>query len=121
MSMEDLAGAVAEMLAISFVRWLFGLGAAAWLALVLYNFRNREPYPTWYRRFPVGVYMPWRNLGCLGFKAGRYYVDLYSRQERRWLGWRRFIPGMFWTNGRERRWFSLGTGRLKAQEEWLGR
>lgn len=23
------------------------------------------------------IYMPWNNLGCLGFRVGRFYVDIF--------------------------------------------
>lgn len=41
------------------------------------RFWSREPYPWWYRRMPIAVYMPWRNLGCLGFKLFGLYVDVF--------------------------------------------
>lgn len=30
--------------------------------------------------FGIKIYMPWNNLGCLGFQVGdRFYMDFYIR------------------------------------------
>lgn len=51
-------------------------------------FTTRDPYPTWYRRLPVKVLMPWRNLGCLGVHFFFVYFDFYRT-------WRFPYVGMF--------------------------
>ena len=44
------------------------------------------------------VYLPWNNLGCLGFRVGRFYIDFY----RPWSG---FPVAMFCHTGRAKyRW-----------------
>lgn len=50
------------------------------------RFWSREPYPWWYRRLPVAVMMPWRNLGCLGFKMFGIYIDFYRTWRFPWFG-----------------------------------
>lgn len=49
-------------------------------------FSTRDPYPSWYRRSPVAVFMPWRNLGCLGVKCFGLYADVYPTWHFPWLG-----------------------------------
>lgn len=40
---------------------------------------SRDPYAKWYRNLPICLYLPWRNLGCLGLKVGPFYADLSRR------------------------------------------
>ena len=46
---------------------------------------TREPYPKWYKRLPIVIYLPWRNLGCLGFKFFGFYFDIYYRSWGSWF------------------------------------
>jgi hypothetical protein len=46
------------------------------------------------------IYWPWNNLGCLGFRIGRVYFDLY----RTWSG----FPIAFFMN----------TGKAKYRWSW---
>jgi hypothetical protein len=47
---------------------------------------TREPYPSWYRRMPIAVYLPWRNLGCLGLRFFFVYIDGYRTWHLPWFG-----------------------------------
>ena len=49
-------------------------------------FSTREPYPSWYRRLPIVMFMPWRNPGCLGFKMFGIYIDFYRTWHFPWFG-----------------------------------
>lgn len=46
----------------------------------------------------VKVYWPWNNLGCLGFKIGRVYVDFFTRPY--WGGFVNTGQSMFWFSKR---------------------
>lgn len=48
---------------------------------------TRAPYPTWYRRSPIAIFMPWRNLGCLGIRVWEVYSDVYRVYRFPWFGW----------------------------------
>jgi hypothetical protein len=39
------------------------------------------------------IYRPSRNLGCLGFRWGRFYIDFFRRP----------FWGFFYTNGKDKR------------------
>lgn len=58
----------------------------------------------------VRIYMPWNNLGALGLRVGRFYIDVYSRMS--WGGW---IPGIFINNGRRKYWIRLLPWRVKVE------
>jgi hypothetical protein len=60
-------------------------------------FATRDPYPQWYRRLPIAVFMPWRNLGNPGLRLGRLYLDLFATSD--WPG-----RGLFINTGRARYW-----------------
>jgi len=61
--------------------------------LVLFNRAQMAPGRT------VSVHLPRFNLGCLGFRAGSWYMDLYRRPG----------PGLFFNTPVARGWFSLRT------------
>ena len=50
------------------------------------RFGSREPYPRWYRRAPVAIFLPWRNLGCLGLRMFFLYIDAYRTWHFPWFG-----------------------------------
>lgn len=60
---------------------------------------TRQPYARWYRRCPVKILMPWRNLGNPGVQIGRFYADVFARPGA--------LPGLFVSTGRCRRWITV--------------
>jgi len=58
----------------------------------------------------VKLYMPWSNLGALGLRVGRFYIDFYSRLS--WGGW---LPGIFINTGRRKLWVRLYPWRVKEE------
>lgn len=66
--------------------------------------QSLDPYPKWYRSLPVAVFMPWRNLGCLGLKVGSFYCDLYRRPWSARMPW---LPGLFVCFRGRRAWVTV--------------
>lgn len=67
---------------------------------------TRNPYPAWYRKLPIVVFLPWRNLGCLGIRIGPFYMDVFRTY--RW-----FPFGLFVSTPKLRAWITLWRARVE--------
>ena len=47
------------------------------------------------------IYLPWNNLGALGFRIRGLYFDIYSRRS-----WGKWVPGLFISTQRTKLWIT---------------